>query len=113
MSELQRVLAEIDALRQEMRLRPALQPLALTVAETARTLACSEPQVWVMLKDGRLRRGKKAGRRTTVTVKSIQAFQAEEVEIPLPKKTATKEQPPSLVVRSPEELRRALKSVRV
>lgn len=72
--------AELRALRADIaEIRAHLPPVgarALTVAHVARRLNCSTRQVFNFLNAKKLTRGARTGRSTTVTVASLEAFEA-------------------------------------
>lgn len=85
------VLAELRALRAEVQvqgqelleLRQQLRgppPVSIPVEEAARHLGCARTQVFELLRRGQLRRGKSVGRRTMVTVASLEALQTGEFQ---------------------------------
>lgn len=48
---------------------------AVSVVEAAQMLGCGRSQVFMLLAEGKLRRGRRVGRQATVTLASIQALQ--------------------------------------
>ena len=84
LAELRALRVEVQAQRQEiLDLRHQVgvpSPVFIHVEEAARRLGCARTQVFKLLCQGRLRRGKSVGRRTMISVASLEALQAGEVQ---------------------------------
>lgn len=72
-AELAQVSAKVDALSKASPL--AVGGKSLNVGQTAARLQCERTTVFELLKAGKLKRGKQVGRRTTVTLASIEALE--------------------------------------
>ena len=75
--EVVRLTAEVAELRRVGAPRPALP-----VAEAAHLLGCERSTVFELLRAGRLRRGKRTGRKTLITRASIDAYLASADAVP-------------------------------
>lgn len=91
-AELRALRIEVHAQRQELlELRHqvgAPLPVSIPVEEAARRLGCARTQVFKLLCRGQLQRGKSVGRRTMISVASLEALQAGESQTRSRRRTA-------------------------
>jgi excisionase family DNA binding protein len=66
-----------DVVAELRKLRRAMAPAegSFSVEEAAEELGCSDSRVYRLLASGKLKRAKKAGRHSRVTVRSVRAYQ--------------------------------------
>ena len=92
LAELRALRAEVQVLGQELlELRQQLgapPPVSIPVEEAARRLGCARTQVFKLLCQGQLQRGKSVGRRTMISVASLEALQTGELQAQLRRRTA-------------------------
>lgn len=98
-------------------------PLVLTVPEAAARLACGRSKIFELLATGELRRAQALGRRTLVTVASIERLEARRfgapsgttpgvVEIRTTRPTPRSAAPAERTISGPDELRLSLRRQR-
>jgi hypothetical protein len=113
LAEVRALRAEVQAQRQELQeLRHqvgAPPPVSVPVEDAARRLGCARTQVFKLLCRGQLQRGKSVGRRTMISVASLEALQVGDIQ-PQPRRRTAQ---PRRAQAQAQELAAAIRDLRI